>query len=215
LVHEGRVHIESNDIILHLESAFPGPALVPGGRNRDIEALLKHENDLHLDLRTVTFRFVFPRPSRPRMSAEVLALYATAGSGTVRGAKDAQIAHEISYWEEFEAHGISDDAVRISVGRLRDAFSDLNDTLNGSTYVSGKALSVADIAWFVYVHRVQLSGYPLARMHESLYEWYTRLARVPEIARELVLPQGFEKMIRERQVALRSSSQSLEEICQL
>jgi glutathione S-transferase len=215
LVHDGRVHIESNDIILHLERAFPEPALVPGGWQVDIEALLAHENDLHLDMRTVTFRFIFSRASRPRMSPEVLARYATAGSGTVQGRKDAHIVREITYWEGFEAHGISDHAVRDAVRRLHAAFSDLDQTLARSAYVIGESLSVADIAWFVYVHRLVLSGYPLARTHASLHEWYTRLARVPEIAGELGLPPELETMIQERQIALRASGQHLEAVCEL
>ena len=52
LVHDGAVHIESNDIIQHLEKAFPEPRLIPAGHENEVAALLRHEDDLHLDLRT-------------------------------------------------------------------------------------------------------------------------------------------------------------------
>ena len=59
LVHDGAVHIESNDIIQYLEQKFPTPKLIPAGHENEIAALLRHEDDLHLDLRTLSFRFVF------------------------------------------------------------------------------------------------------------------------------------------------------------
>jgi glutathione S-transferase len=213
LVHDGQVHIESNDIILHLERSFPGPPLVPEGRALQIEQLLKHEDDLHLDMRSVTFRFIFPRSPEPRMSSDALARYATTGSGTVQGKKDSQKEREISYWEAFEANGISDEAVRQSVYRLQGAFAGLDTALAISAYIDGNALSVVDIAWFVYVHRLKLAGYPLSRLHPSLGEWYTRLAHLPQIARELVLPRDLDDLINARQSAQHSSFRSLETVC--
>jgi glutathione S-transferase len=59
LVHDGTVHIESNDIIAYLEERFREPRLIPADTANEMAALLKHEDDLHLDLRTLSFRFVF------------------------------------------------------------------------------------------------------------------------------------------------------------
>jgi glutathione S-transferase len=44
LVHEGAVHIESNDIIQYLEERFPTPRLIPAGHEKEVAALLKHED---------------------------------------------------------------------------------------------------------------------------------------------------------------------------
>src|SRR5262249_49353180 len=88
LVHDGAVHIESNDIITYLEKTFPTPNLIPAGHEDEIAGLLRHEDDLHLDLRTLSFRFVFA-PSGPPKPAEALRSYAANGSGTVRGQVDA------------------------------------------------------------------------------------------------------------------------------
>ena len=81
LVDDGDVHIESNDIIAYLEGKYPKPKLIPSGMESQVDALLKHENDLHLDLRALSFRFVFNAPDEPK-SAEDLERYATAGSGS-------------------------------------------------------------------------------------------------------------------------------------
>ena len=215
LVHDGEVHIESNDIIMHLERAFPTPRLIPVGEEGNIASLLKHEDDLHLDMRTVTFRFLFPPSPKPRMSSDVLTRYASTGSGTVLGKKDPYIAREIAYWADFEAHGILDVAVQQSVRRLRAAFVEIDTTLASHLYIGGTDLSVLDIAWFVYVHRLTLSGYPLARLHASLHEWYQRLGMLPQIAREVTIPTDLVGPIMARQAALRASAQDLESICDL
>ena len=59
LIDDGDVHIESNDIIQHLEKRFPQPNLIPLKFKSDIPNLLKEENDLHIDLRNISFRFLF------------------------------------------------------------------------------------------------------------------------------------------------------------
>ena len=69
LVDDGAVHIESNDIIQYLEKKFPTPKLIPAGHENEVAALLKHEDDLHLDLRTLSFRFVFAPPGPPKPAA--------------------------------------------------------------------------------------------------------------------------------------------------
>ena len=98
LVHDGIVHIESNDIITYLERAFPTPKLIPPEFENEVSALLEHEDDLHLDLRTLSFRFVFAPPGPPK-PAEALKSYAANGSGTVQGAKDRGKAMQIEFWE--------------------------------------------------------------------------------------------------------------------
>ena len=56
LVHDGAVHIESNDIITYLEKTFPSRSRSGGARKRG-RRLLKHEDELHLDLRTLELPF--------------------------------------------------------------------------------------------------------------------------------------------------------------
>ena len=66
LVHDGEVHIESNDILTLLDERFPNVRLIPSGMEDQVAVLLHHEDDLHLDLRTLTFRFTQPRGKEPR-----------------------------------------------------------------------------------------------------------------------------------------------------
>ena len=64
LVHNGAVHTESNDIIQYIDDNFASPdkSLLPQSETerQAMQALLDTENDLHGDLRTVTFTYLAP-----------------------------------------------------------------------------------------------------------------------------------------------------------
>jgi glutathione S-transferase len=184
LVHDGAVHIESNDILLYLEALYPTPRLIPAGAEGRIEDLLRHEDDLHFDLRNLSFRFVFAPPESPKSEA-TLATYATAGSGEVGGRKDAGVDAQIDYWRRYRAEGgISDATARASTLRFRAAFAELDTALADHGFLIGDDLTVVDIAWFIYVDRLTYAGYPFARLHPRLSAWFARLSERPAFARE-------------------------------
>jgi|SRR5262245_36123685 len=187
LVHDGVVHIESNDIISYLEKTFPTPRLIPAGRENEVAALLKHEDDLHLDLRTLSFRFVFDPPGPPK-SAQALASYAANGSGMVQGAQDREKAIQIAFWQRAAAEGFTDQAARASAQKFRAAFETLDAHLAQHPYLLGDASSVLDIAWFIYANRLSLAGYPLARLHPRVGAWFAKLAARPEFTKEVAMP---------------------------
>ena len=64
LVHNGAVHTESNDIIQYIDENFASPekSLLPQSESErhTMQTLLDMENDLHGDLRTVTFTYLAP-----------------------------------------------------------------------------------------------------------------------------------------------------------
>lgn len=49
LVHDGRVIIESNDILEHLEKCFPEPVLIPTGLEQIAHDLLKQEDEFNVN----------------------------------------------------------------------------------------------------------------------------------------------------------------------
>ena len=156
LVHDGAVHIESNDIIQYLEKIFPEPRLIPVGHEKEVAALLKHEDDLHLDLRTLSFRFVFNPPGPPKTS-EQLKKYRTNGTGTVRGQKDGDRDIQLEWWERAAKEGYTDERTRAAAHRFHSEFEALENTLAQRRYLLGQDLTVLDIAWFIYAHRLSLS----------------------------------------------------------
>jgi len=184
LVHDGAVHIESNDIIQYLEKKFPTPRLIPVGHENEVAALLKHEDDLHLDLRTLSFRFVFAPPGPPK-PAEALASYAANGTGTVQGAKDRDKEIQIEFWQRAAKEGFTDERARASARKFRTEFDALDKRLAQVPYLMGSELSVLDIAWFIYAFRLSLAGYPFKRLHPRVFAWEAKLRARPEFAKEI------------------------------
>jgi glutathione S-transferase len=187
LVHDGAVHIESNDIIQYLERKFSSPKLIPSGYDDEVAALLRHEDDLHLDLRTLSFRFVFNPPGPPKPTA-ALESYAANGAGTVQGARDHEKDVQIEFWQNAAREGFTDGRARVSAQKFRIEFDALEKRLATASYLMGEALSVLDIAWFIYAHRLSLAGYPLARLHPRVGAWKDKLGARPEFASEIAMP---------------------------
>ena len=185
IVIDGQVHIESNEIILMLEQRFPTPALIPRAGSQDIAALLRHEDELHLDLRTISFRFMV-RPSQPPRSLAELDAYGRDGPGTIAGEADTSKTREVAFWRQFHNGGISDEAACKSVARFGAAFTELDEQLRGQEFLLGDEITVLDLAWVVYLQRLLLCGYPIRRRYPRLWAWYARLSGRPPIWRELV-----------------------------
>ena len=59
LVHDGKVIVESNDICLHLDRAFPSsPILAPDNQLQELKRLLDEDDGLHMAVRTLTFHWI-------------------------------------------------------------------------------------------------------------------------------------------------------------
>ena len=214
LVHDGEVHIESNDILTLLEERFPEVKLIPDGMADQMAELLHHEDDLHLDLRTLTFRFTQPRGKEPR-SKEALQNYRDRGSGTVQGERDAHKDVELEFWETAADTGITDEAVRISTGRFKAALDELNEQLKDNKNLLGDDLTVLDVAWVVYINRLVRCGYPLERLHPTVNEWFWPLRNSPEFDQEMQVPPDVQKAVDERHEQQRLDGTTLAEVAGL
>ncbi|MCC2096455.1 MAG: glutathione S-transferase family protein [Hyphomicrobiales bacterium] len=208
LVIDGAVHIESNDILLLLEQRLAGTKLIPEGMETRVANLLHHEDDLHLDLRTLTFRFTQPRGRAPK-SPEALAQYRAGGTGTVGGLTDANKLREIDFWETIADHGITDEAVQISADRFHAALSGIDHTLSASPYVLGDSFSIVDIAWFIYVNRLMRCTYPVKRLHPNVIKWFEKLREQPQFASEITVPPEVEAATEENHRRQAEARQSL------
>ena len=214
LVMDGEVHIESNDIITLLDERFPDTKLIPPELEEEVAVLLHHEDDLHLDLRTITFRFTQPRGKVPR-SAETLRKYREGGSGTVQGVPDSHKDREIGFWETAAEIGITDDAVKVSTGRFRDAFDVLEKDLEKHTYLLGENVTVLDVAWVIYVNRLVRCGYPLKRLHPKLNDWFWPLRNRKEFNDELIVSPEIQKAVDEHHKILRDTGVTLIDVAGL
>ena len=71
---------------------------------------------------------------------------------------------------------------------MNSALKNIDSILNGNEYILGSNLSVIDIAWFIYVTRIQHANYPLQERHPNVYEWYKRLYKNKKFKDEVQIP---------------------------
>ena len=183
LVHDGRVHVESNDILEYLDS-LPSPAAsfmpLSEHERETVRSSLALEDALHVDLRNLTMGFIYPRRLTQK-TEETLQRYER------EGAENPNRMKEVRWWRDFARQGVTEDAARASCSAFAQAFAVLDARLAAHTWLIGERISILDIAWFISVHRLRLAGYPLSR-HPHVRAWYERLRLRPAFAREIATP---------------------------
>ena len=214
LVHDGKVIVESNDIVQYLDDAFGPESSIPTRRLGDAntETALAAEDALHMAMRTLTFSFRIPS-ALGRVPDDRLALYKDRGANVEGSGQDH--GEQIAFWTAYnENGGCSGDAIVQAYDAIRAAFDGLENELNGAAprqqsddafaarvrpgddggsgaqYLStaADALSLTDVVWFPTVRRVFLCGYDLRR-HPSLWAWHERMRAHAAIA-PFVEPMG-------------------------
>ncbi len=186
LVDDGEVHIESNDILKYLEKKFPEPSLIPNESIELISTLLNEEDDLHIDMRNISFRFLFGNKARKKKTSSIEKL--EEDSGTIQGKEDSHKIKELTFFKDFNEEGITDEAVIQSVSKFKKLYDNFESNLSKQPYLLGVQISLLDIAWFIYTHRLFLSGYPFKKLHPKVLEWYKHLLNKKEFSKEVKEP---------------------------
>lgn len=190
LVHDGVVHVESNDILAYLD-ALPSevPAFFPKtpDERANVDASLELENDLHFALREITMGFIFPKRLAQKPQ-DVLAKYERDG------ADDPAREKELAWWQAYADHGVTRAQGHAAVAAFKAAFDDLETRLQTSDWLNGSHLAVLELVWFISMNRVVMGGYPL-QVHPRLNELYLRLLQRPAFAEESKTPALLSKLI--------------------
>jgi len=180
LVHDGAVHIESNDILAYIEDTFPGAQswLPQTTQERDqSRSLMALEDKLHTSLRVITMGFIAPRKMMAKSEAEL-------DTYEANGPDNAYRNEQIAWWRAFGQNGISDADASHALAAFKDAFERLDWRLQSRDFLLADRPTLVDIAWFISVHRLALAGYPLSQ-HRRLNAYYTALLNRPAFEREV------------------------------
>ncbi|GAB5489739.1 MAG: hypothetical protein Pars2KO_33090 [Parasphingorhabdus sp.] len=188
LIDNGKVIIESNDILNYLEERFPNPPLMPPEKAAETRAMLKAEDDLHFDIRALTMRFVIPSFLAKRPASDIES-YEQLGTGTVGGKVDPNRENEVKFWSDMNEHGgISDERAKRAFGRFREQLDEYDNVLSDQDYLLGEKISQIDIAWYIYARRLVDAGYPFAKLHPAVGRWLDKLNADPRFRDEV--PSG-------------------------
>lgn len=189
LVHDGAVHVESNDIMEYVDrlpseraSFFPRGAVE---RNR-VKEELAYQSSLRLGTRALTVKFMPPQ-------ARFLDNRKALDDYRKNGIRDLSRDMEIAWWQSAMENGVSRKTLVESFASHRNALRRLENRLQDRECLHGKRVSVLDIAWFTTIHRLKVLGYELSP-HPYLLSWYQRLSLRPAFRKEMQI-QGPLKII--------------------
>ncbi len=213
LVHDGDVHIESNDIIEYVDATFDGPKLFPTDPEEQafMQASMTREDDLHLCVRALTFRYLLP-VEMMKKPEEAVDVYEAEGAETVGGKVDGRKAIEVDFWRKMNANnGITDEQVVEAAGEFLKAFGELEERLEAHEWLLASGFSALDIAWWITVFRITKLGYPTDRF-PKLFAWYEKLLAREDFAREVAPPPEMIEVSKAHQAACESEGKGMQQM---
>ncbi|MEH6344296.1 MAG: glutathione S-transferase family protein [Bermanella sp.] len=181
LINNGQVHIESNDILFHLDKEHPSdqPTLLPrtSAQQALAETMLDMEDKMHDHMRVITMEYLAPSKMM-RKSDQQLKNYSENGVANNYRKK------QVDWWRQFSSKGISSEQINGAVLAFNQSLSWLDHQLKDHNYLLGKCISIVDISWFITLHRLSLAGYPM-HLHPHLKSYYQKLLKRPHFRKEV------------------------------
>jgi glutathione S-transferase len=172
LVHDGRLHIESMEIIEYLDAAWPESPLTPVDPEeaRRCGEIVTKGKELHVAVRHVTFHWTLGRLGKTDRKTQDLVATLEPGSSRERLA---------AFYANFNRTGIETETFVEHLHALEAGYSEQNAILesDGREFLAGPRFSTADIIWAIKVLRLTECGYPFARNFPALSAWYDRIKR--------------------------------------
>jgi glutathione S-transferase len=174
LVHDGRLYLESMDIVKYIDDTWPRNRLFPGdpAAAELANALVERGKKLHLSVRYVSFRWGLGRLGKVgRREEESLRRLEQAGS------PEQLFAFYSRYNRDTIEQGVYDAHLRA----LEQGYAWLERLLacDGRPFLTGDTFTIADIIWSCNVLRITECGYPFARNFPALWAWYGRISARP------------------------------------
>lgn len=199
LVHDGRVFIESVEIVKYIDRTFDGPSIYPEKHRASIDKLLQWEDDLHLDRRNFTHGgYMIP----PAVNLNVHYTPAKLKEWLIDSGPDVRSAKNVSqgkkeqykFWMEmYKAGGATPEMLRTSAKKWGGFYSHVNRELEGKNFIlGGEEATLADVTAVITVHRMAAAGYPFHRL-TNIVRWYKHMKTVrgcQVIYLHLVQPMG-------------------------
>ena len=182
LVHDGDVHIESNEIMAYLDDVYKDNKLFPIDLIDEINKDLAFEDSLHHDLRRLTFRYIIPHALGKKNPSTIDAK--EQFEGTIQGKADENKSKEILFWKNHYQKGITDDEIIESANKFKNIYEDFDKTLKNQKYLKGDEFTVVDLAWYVSTKRLAMAGIPIEK-YKNVQKWFTNLDNDANFKKEI------------------------------
>jgi glutathione S-transferase len=182
LVHDGDVHIESNEIMAYLDGVYKNNKLFPIDLIDEINKDLAFEDSLHHDLRRLTFRYIIPHALGKKNPSTIDAK--EQFEGTIQGKADENKSKEILFWKSHYQNGITDDEIIESANKFKNIYEDFDKTLKNQKYLKGDEFTVVDLAWYVSTKRLAMAGIPIEK-YKNVQKWFSNLDNDENFKKEI------------------------------
>ena len=182
LVHDGDVHIESNEIMAYLDDVYKDNKLFPIDLIDEINKDLAFEDSLHHDLRRLTFRYIIPHALGKKNPSTIDAKEQFVG--TIQGKADENKSKEILFWKNHYQNGITDDEIIESANKFKNIYEDFDKTLKNQKYLKGDEFTVVDLAWYVSTKRLAMAGIPIEK-YKNVQKWFSNLDNDANFKKEI------------------------------
>ena len=187
LVDDGEVYIESNDIIQHLDKKFQSNFLWPENLNEKIKEFLEEENEIHFDLRNLTMKFVAPTFLMKKKDKDIKNF--ESASNFVEGLEDKEKNMQLEYHKNFiKNNGVTEESVLNSINVFKKKLSKIDKNLSENKFIISEHITIVDIAWFVYLRRLETVGFSFKKDYPNLYKWFEELKKNKNFLKETSLP---------------------------
>jgi glutathione S-transferase len=173
LLHDGQPVIESSVILYYLEECFPEPPLMPASPRARMRVRLYNkliDEKVHNACTVLTFAIAL-RAQFQKMTAADRERYLSLAPDRKRAAFKRDVIEQ----------GLEASVVGDAVDHFVHLLSSMDNSLSENAYLVGDHVSLADIAVFPYIFRLNLLRLaPMWRHAPSIEAWFTRLsAREP------------------------------------
>jgi glutathione S-transferase len=164
-IHNGKLLLESVDIIAYVDEVFDGPELHPKTeeRKREMQKWVDLSNENQWCLKHLTYELIFKKLGHYSDPKEV----------------DYYLTHQknpelLTFVKDF-VDGFSDELVTSKINEAYAFLNALNTRLGEVKYLAGDEFSLADIAAIANVHRYKMCGLHLEQ-YADLMHWYDKVA---------------------------------------
>ena len=169
LVHDGRVVVESNDILSYIEEQFPQPCFTPA-IPENVQVMnnwLKRSGDIHIP-GIKTYAYARVNAALVVKTPEEVARYRELQ-------KDPEL---LAFHAKHDLPGssFSDQDVNDAAALLTEALTDMEKAITSDGWLAGAAYSLADISWAPTYATLSRAGFPLEEFPQ-ITQWYERILR--------------------------------------
>ncbi|NIB40481.1 glutathione S-transferase family protein [Pseudomaricurvus alkylphenolicus] len=178
LVHDGKVIIESTDILEYLDEQFPGScgSLTNGDglQHNTLKAMIARANSAQTQIKLLSFEYLF-KPMAKKNRKQLATLEQKLRNQEL-----------LAFHQRFSSKsGVATGELLNNICVMHEHLHTLEQQLSQNSWLAGNRFSIADIAWIVNIHRLELMHFPLDR-YPHLVSWTARMKSRPSYRKALV-----------------------------